>query len=54
MLEVVAGLDGSALRDVVQAAARRLGLTAAQASRLRSEAVKVSRELLEVGALRFD
>jgi SAM-dependent methyltransferase len=54
MLEVVAGLDGRALRDVVQTAAGRLGLATAQTSRLRSEAVKVSRELLELGALRFD
>jgi methylase of polypeptide subunit release factors len=53
-LEIVASLDGSApLDDVVRATAGRLELSEDQASRLRREALKVSRELLELGALRF-
>jgi methylase of polypeptide subunit release factors len=53
-LELVASLDGSAsLDDVVQATADRLGLSEAETSKLRREALKVSRELLELGALRF-
>lgn len=53
-LEIVASLDGSAsLDEVVQATADRLGLSEAETSKLRREALKVSRELLELGALRF-
>jgi methylase of polypeptide subunit release factors len=54
MLEVVASLDGKTrLRDAVKSVATRLELSATEASRLDRDAVKVSRELLELGALEF-
>ncbi len=54
-LEVIASLDGSArLGDVVQQTAEHLGLSKPETTRLRREALKLSRELLELGALRFD
>jgi methylase of polypeptide subunit release factors len=53
-LEIVASLNGSAhLDDVVRATADRLELSEDETSQLRREALKVSRELLELGALRF-
>jgi methylase of polypeptide subunit release factors len=53
-LEIVASLDGIApLGEVVRAAADRLGLSGAERSKLRREALEVSRELLELGALGF-
>jgi methylase of polypeptide subunit release factors len=53
-LELVASLDGRApLGGVVEQTADRLGLSEREASRLRREALEVSRELLELGALRF-
>jgi methylase of polypeptide subunit release factors len=53
-LEIIASLDGStSLGDVVQATADRLGLSEAETLKLRREALKVSRELLELGALGF-
>jgi len=53
-LDILASLDGSAsLGEVVQATADRLGLSEAETSQLRREALKVSRELLELGALSF-
>jgi len=52
--EVVASLDGrSELRDVIGAAADRLGLSATQRSQLERDAVESARELLELGALEF-
>jgi methylase of polypeptide subunit release factors len=54
VVEIVASLDGSAsLGDAVRTTADRLGLSKAETARLRREALKVSRELLELGALRF-
>ena len=53
-LEIVATLDGTAsLGDVVQKSADRLELTETQTSKLRREVLEVSRELLELGALKF-
>jgi methylase of polypeptide subunit release factors len=53
-LEIVASLDGTArLGDAVEAAVKRLELSGSEAARLRREALEVSRELLELGALRF-
>jgi methylase of polypeptide subunit release factors len=53
-LEIVAALDGSApLGERIGAAAQRLGLSEADEARLRREVVRVARELLELGALRF-
>jgi methylase of polypeptide subunit release factors len=53
-LEFVASLDGSApLRDIVEAVAQRLGLSETETSKLRAEALSVSWELLELGALHF-
>jgi methylase of polypeptide subunit release factors len=53
-LEVVASLDGRVcLGEVVEIAADRLKLSERQAASLRDEAVSVSRELLELGALRL-
>jgi methylase of polypeptide subunit release factors len=53
--EVVAMLDGArALGDVIEGAAARLGLSDEEASALRDETLDVSRELLELGALRFN
>jgi methylase of polypeptide subunit release factors len=54
-LELVAMLDGTArLGDVLQANADRLGLSETETSRLRRDLLDVCRELLELGALRFD
>jgi methylase of polypeptide subunit release factors len=54
-LELVAALDGrTRLRDLVEAAGDRLGLSAAQRTKLRREVLEVSRELLELGALRLE
>lgn len=54
-LEVLAALDGrTALADVIQATAGRLRLADAESTRLRREALRLSRELLELGALRLD
>jgi methylase of polypeptide subunit release factors len=53
-LEIVATLDGSApLGDVIQKRAERLRLAEPQTSRFRREVLDVSRELLELGALKF-
>ncbi len=53
-LEVVDALDGKVpLHAVVRAAARRLGLSETETSRLRREALRLSRELLELGALQL-
>lgn len=53
-LEIVASLDGDAsLGDVVRVTAQRFELSENETSRLRREALKVTRELLELGALRF-
>jgi methylase of polypeptide subunit release factors len=53
-LDIVASLDSRlSLREIVDEAARRLGLSNAEATRLRREALSVSRELLELGALRL-
>jgi len=52
--EVVAMLDPDLrLRDVIEAAADRLGLSNAETATLRDEALDVIRELLELGAVRF-
>jgi hypothetical protein len=54
VLDVIASLDGGVpLRDVIQATADRLGLSGAQTAKLQNDALSVSRELLELGALRF-
>ena len=53
-LEIIASLDGQAsLGEVVGATAKRLELSDPEAATLRREALEVSRELLELGALRF-
>ncbi len=53
--EVLTMLDGeSPLRDVLQATSERLGLDDEEASALRDETLDVTRELLEIGALRFN
>jgi hypothetical protein len=53
-LSVVGALAGDqTLGEVVDAAARQLGLSEADAKRLRRESVDLVRELLELGALRF-
>jgi methylase of polypeptide subunit release factors len=51
-LEVLTSLNGQPLRDVVHEVADRLALTDAETVRLSREAVSLSRELLELGALR--
>src|SRR6266540_1324654 len=52
--EVVTMLDPDLrLRDVIEAAADRLGLSADETATLREEALDVIRELLELGAVRF-
>jgi methylase of polypeptide subunit release factors len=52
--EAISSLDGRAsLAQAVGDTAERLGLDEAETSRLRREALKLSRELLELGALRF-
>jgi methylase of polypeptide subunit release factors len=54
MLAIVSSLDGGAsLGAAVEAVAERLGLSETDASKLRREALRVGRELLELGALRF-
>jgi methylase of polypeptide subunit release factors len=51
-LEVVASLDSSfPLGEIVTEAAERLGLSDTEQTRLRREALRLSRELLELGAL---
>jgi methylase of polypeptide subunit release factors len=51
-LEVVASLDSSLpLGEIVTEAAERLGLADTEQTRLRREALRLSRELLELGAL---
>lgn len=53
-LDVVASLDGTTtLREVVEATAASLGLTEGDTKRLRREALELTRELLELGALSF-
>jgi methylase of polypeptide subunit release factors len=53
-LELIASLDGSAsLGEVVDARAAALRLPGADVARLRNQAVRLSRELLELGALAF-
>jgi methylase of polypeptide subunit release factors len=53
-LELAATLDGRApLREVIDRAGERLRLSAAETTRLRREVLAVTRELLELGALRF-
>ena len=53
-LELVAALDGTKrLGDLVQASAERLGLSESETSQLRREVLEACRELLELGALRF-
>ena len=51
-LEVLTSLNGQPLGDVVQEVADRLQLTEAETIRLSREAVSLTRELLELGALR--
>ncbi|HEV8688516.1 MAG TPA: class I SAM-dependent methyltransferase [Gaiellaceae bacterium] len=54
VLAIVSSLDGRpSLGAAVEAVAERLGLSETDASKLRREALRVSRELLELGALRF-
>jgi methylase of polypeptide subunit release factors len=54
VLEVIATLDGDlALGAVVEAVADQLELSPAEADSLRREALEATRELLELGALRF-
>jgi tRNA A37 threonylcarbamoyltransferase TsaD len=53
-LSVVGALTGDqTVGEAVDAAARQLGLSEADAKRLRRESVDLVRELLELGALRF-
>ena len=52
--EVVAMLDPDLrVREIVEAAGNRLGLSAEETAILRDESLDVLRELLELGALRF-
>ena len=51
-LEVLTSLNGQPLGDIVQEVADRLQLTEAETIRLSREAVSLTRELLELGALR--
>jgi methylase of polypeptide subunit release factors len=54
VLDVLGELDGGLrLGEVVDVAADRLELSAEERAQLRRDAVEVSRELLELGALRF-
>jgi methylase of polypeptide subunit release factors len=54
-LEVVAALDGRVrLRDVIRTVADRLGVSESEQGGLRREALDITRELLELGALRLD
>ena len=51
-IEVVASLDSRLpLGEIIDVTADELGLSQAEATRLRREALSVSRELLELGAL---
>jgi methylase of polypeptide subunit release factors len=53
-LDVVASLDGKAtLEEAVHTSAARLGLSPAETTRLRRDALQLARELLELGALEF-
>jgi methylase of polypeptide subunit release factors len=53
-LEIITSLDGSAsLGDVVAAVAERCGLSESETSKLRREAIEISNDLLELGALRM-
>jgi methylase of polypeptide subunit release factors len=53
-IEVVASLDSRLpLGEIIDVTAGELGLSEAEATRLRREALSVSRELLELGALRL-
>jgi len=55
LLEIVGALDGTeTLGDSIDAASRRLGLSGPDAKRLRRETLDLVRELLELGALRFE
>src|SRR6266511_3167210 len=55
VLDVVASLDGRArLREVIRTVADRLRLSKSETSRLEREALRVTHELLELGALRLD
>jgi methylase of polypeptide subunit release factors len=52
--EVVASLDGrTRLGDLVAATSARLGLSESEAAKLRRDALRAGRELLELGALRL-
>jgi methylase of polypeptide subunit release factors len=54
VLDVVASLDGrTRLREVIRTVADRLGLSNSETSRLEREALRVTYELLELGALRL-
>jgi methylase of polypeptide subunit release factors len=54
-LEVVSSLDRTKpLRAVVEDVARQLGLSEGETAKLRREAIDLSEELLELGALRID
>jgi methylase of polypeptide subunit release factors len=54
VLDVVASLDGRAqLREVIRIVADRLGLSRSETSQLEREALRVTFELLELGALRL-
>jgi methylase of polypeptide subunit release factors len=55
VLDVVASLDGRApLGDVIRTVGDRLGLSSNELSRLERDAVRATRELLELGALGID
>src|SRR5438552_2442846 len=55
VLDVVASLDGrTQLRAVVRTVADRMGLSRNEVTRLERDAVRVTRELLELGALGLD
>jgi hypothetical protein len=52
VLDVVASLDGrTPLREVIRTVADRLGLSKSETSRLERDALRVTHELLELGAL---
>jgi hypothetical protein len=54
VLDVVASLDGRArLREVIRTVADRLALSKSETSRLERDALRVTEELLELGALGF-
>ena len=55
VLDVVASLDGrTQLRAVVRTVADRMGLSGNEVTRLERDAMRVTRELLELGALGLD